>query len=459
LYNFSATDGGLNGLIYSGGVGSPITIGPDGSVYGVLQTGGPYGQGSVYKVTPGGTLTTLFSFGANTPNPGPPNIAGPLILASDGGLYGVTSPSYFSASQGNGTVFRIATSGSYSTVYTFTGNMEARAGLMQATDGNFYGTALNVLTPDGVSTIFKLTPSGKLTPLYNLGATPNDGVLALAPMMQSSDGSLWGTTAEGGAYGEGSVFQLKVPGLGSAATPSIVQGGIVPASGITSTIQPGEWASIFGANLASGTTIWNGDFPTSLGGTTVAVNGKPAYLSYVSPTQINFQAPNDTATGPVPVVVTAPAGTATSTVTLATSAPSFLLLDSKHVAGIILRSNGKGAFGGGTYDILGPTGSSLGYPTVAAKAGDTVELFAVGLGPTNPAVPAGQIFAGAAPTTIPVTLGISGVKVTPSFSGLTEAGVYQLNVTIPAGLVTGDVTLSALVASAQTQPNVVISLQ
>jgi uncharacterized protein (TIGR03437 family) len=107
---------------------------------------------------------------------------------------------------------------------------------------------------------------------------------------------------------------------------------------------------------------------------------------------------------PIPVTVTNAYGTSTSNVQLARYAPSFSLLDSMHVAGIILRSNGSGAYGGGTYDILGPTGSSLGYATVAAKAGDTVELFAVGLGPTNPPVPAGQAFSGAAPTTYPVSL-------------------------------------------------------
>jgi uncharacterized protein (TIGR03437 family) len=102
---------------------------------------------------------------------------------------------------------------------------------------------------------------------------------------------------------------------------------------------------------------------------------------------------------------------ATSTVTLALVAPSFNVLDAKHVAGITLRSNGSGAHCGGAYDIIGPTGSSLGYPTGAAKAGETVELFGVGFGPTNPAVPAGALFAGAAPTTNPVTLSIDNVSV------------------------------------------------
>ena len=204
---------------------------------------------------------------------------------------------------------------------------------------------------------------------------------------------------------------------------------------------------------------WNGDFPTSLGGTSVTINGKAAYLSFVSPTQINLQAPNDTATGPVPVVVTTAGGTATSTVTLAQFAPSLLRLDGKHVAGIIPRSSGSGAYGGGTYDILGPTGNSLGYATVAAKAGDTIEHFSTGLGPTSPAIPAGQVFSGTAPTTNPVNVLINNVSLTPMFAGLSGAGLYQINLTVPAGLGTGDVSLVATVGGAQTPPTVVISLQ
>jgi uncharacterized protein (TIGR03437 family) len=146
-------------------------------------------------------------------------------------------------------------------------------------------------------------------------------------------------------------------------------------------------------------------------------------------------------------------------VTLAQFAPSFFLLDSKHVAGIIPRPNGSGAYGGGTYDILGPTGTSFGYATVAAKAGDTVELFGTGFGPTNPPVSAGQPFSSAAPTTSPVNLLINKVSLTPSFAGLSGAGLDQINLTVPAGLGTGDVPLAATVGGAQTQSGVVISLQ
>jgi uncharacterized protein (TIGR03437 family) len=185
-----------------------------------------------------------------------------------------------------------------------------------------------------------------------------------------------------------------------------------------------------------------------------------AYLWYVSPTQINLQIPNDTTIGSVPVVVTTASGAAAyDTVTLVSVAPSFSLLDAKHVAGIISRSDGTGAYGNGTYDILGPTGTSLGYATVAAGAGDNVVLFGVGFGPTTPTVSAGALFAGAASTNNSVTLSINSTSVTPSFAGESSAGLYQLNIVIPSGLGTGDVPLQASVAGAQTQSTVVISLQ
>jgi uncharacterized protein (TIGR03437 family) len=217
--------------------------------------------------------------------------------------------------------------------------------------------------------------------------------------------------------------------------------------------------SIYGTNLATETATWTGNFPTSLGGTSVTIDGKQAYLSFVSYGQINLQAPNDNATGIVPVVITTSSGTVKSTVTLAQFGPAFFLLDSTHVAGIILRANGKGAYGGGTYDIIGPTGTSLGYATLAAKAGDNVALFGNGFGPTSPSEPAGQPFSGAAATINPVTLRINNVSVTPTFAGLSGPGLYQINLTIPTGLGTGDASLQAMVGGVQTPSGAVISLQ
>ena len=255
-----------------------------------------------------------------------------------------------------------------------------------------------------------------------------------------------GSTPFGVAFTPGAV--------GPATPPAISSGGIVPA-----TVQPGEWVTMYGSNLATATAVWTGNFPISLGGTSVKIDGKAAYLSYVSPGQIDLQVPNDSTTGSVSVDVTTANGTGSSTVTLAQFGPEFFLLDAKHVAGIILRNDGSGAYGGGGYDILGPTGTSLGYKTVAAKAGDTIELFGNGFGPTNPTVQPGQVFSGAAPTTNPVTLHINGVGVVPLFAGLSGAGLYQFNLAVPSGLGTGDVSLQATVGSVETPSGVVISLR
>ena len=241
--------------------------------------------------------------------------------------------------------------------------------------------------------------------------------------------------------------------------PSINAGGVVPIYGTQDIIQPGEWVTIYGQNLANTTASWNGDFPTSLGGTSVTIDGRAAYLAYVSPTQINLQAPDDGARGTVPVVVTTPRGQATAPVILSSLAPSFALLYQNYVAGLIVRSDGSGTYGGGTYDILGPTGNSFGYATVAAKPGDKVELFGVGFGPTTPSVPAGKPFSGAAPINGQISLYINHVLVTPLFVGISSAGLYQINLVVPAGLGEGAVHIHADLGGMRTQKGVLFSLQ
>ncbi len=167
---------------------------------------------------------------------------------------------------------------------------------------------------------------------------------------------------------------------------------------------------------------------------------------------------------PWSVVVTTGSGTANGTLTLAAVGPSLPLLDGVHVAAIILRSDHSGAYGGGTYDILGPTGSSLGYTTVAAKAGDSVALFAVGLGATSPVVLAGQAFSGSAPLVNPIILQIGGlngvgqVNIQTSFAGLSGAGLYQINFTVPSGLGTGDQPIEIIAGGARTPAGAMFSL-
>ena len=247
--------------------------------------------------------------------------------------------------------------------------------------------------------------------------------------------------------------------LTPSALPGICPGGVVPVDSPIPTIQSGSWVSIYGGNLAAGIASWNYDFPTSLGGTSVTIDGKLAYLLYVSPTQIDLQAPDDTATGPVSVVVSTAAGSAASTVTLAAYGPSFSLLgDGKHVAGAIPTPSGSGAYGGGAYDLVGPS-NTFPYNTRPVKAGETLVLFGLGFGPTAPHVPAGQAFSGAAPTSSAVTITIGGVPASVAFSGIAEAGLYQFNLAVPPGTGSGDQALMATVGGVQTPAGPVVTVQ
>jgi uncharacterized protein (TIGR03437 family) len=345
-----------------------------------------------------------------------------------------------------------------------------------AGNNNGFFQAVNAVEPNlnqGGVFVAKINSAGSALLFSSLiGGTDGVGSLAVTGLAVDASGNIYiaGYDRDTTLPTTPGSFQpaLKDPGTGNSydgyigkisLAPSIAAGGIVPNDSSISAIEADEWVSIYGVNFTGADATWNGNFPISLGGVSVTIAGQQAYLWYVSPTQITLQVPNVTSTGPVTVVVTGPNGTVSSTVTLAQFAPAFNLLDAKHVAGIILRSNGSGAYGGGSYDVIGPTGNSLGYATVAAKAGDVVELFGVGFGPTSPPVAPGAVFSGSAATTNPVSLRINNGNVTPSFAGLSAAGLYQINFTVPAGLGTGDVPLVATVGGVSTQPSVVISLQ
>jgi uncharacterized protein (TIGR03437 family) len=162
--------------------------------------------------------------------------------------------------------------------------------------------------------------------------------------------------------------------------------------------------------------------------------------------------------GTVRVTVTNANVTATATTMIAEASPAFSLLrDGVHVDGIILRSDGSGTFGGGTYNVIGPAGNSLGYPTVPAKAGDNIVLYGTGFGPTNP-LDTGPL-SGQRVAVLSVDIRIDDISVRPTFAGLSSPGLFQLNLYLPSGLGRGDRPLAATVIGLSTQKNVVIALQ
>ena len=449
-----------------------LAVDANGNIF-LNTTAGGGGSGQILKVTPDGIITAYAgssSFTVTSMNIGDNGPATKAFIAATG-LAVDASGNLYLADAGTNRIRKVSTLGIITTVagsatsnYSGDGGSATSAGLNSPVAVAVDASGDIFIADAGDYRIREVTPDGNINTIAGTGDRGNSGdggpgtsasVGMLSAMALGSGGKLYFTDVRDSDGA--SLIRLLTP---SVATPSITSGGVVPLDGTSNTIQAGEWSSIFGSSLASTTAVWTGNFPISLGGTSVMVDNKPAYLSYVSPNQINFQMPDDAKTGSVAVVVTTAGGNATSSVTLAQIAPSFSLLDNTHVAGIILRTDGSGTYGGGTYDILGPTGTSLGYKTVAAKAGDVVELFGVGFGPTDQTVPAGAAFSGAAKTTNPVQLLINNIAVTPSFSGITSAGLYQLNVgPLPSGLGTGDVSLVAMVGGSNTQTKVVISLQ
>ena len=174
--------------------------GSDGNFYGTTPLGGSSGSGTVFRITPAGTLTTLHSFsGSDGDYPD-----GELIQGSDGNFYGGT---FF-----GGTLFKITPAGSLTTFHTFSGSdgSDPEGALLQASDGNFYGTTVTGGTNND-GTVFKITPAGVLTSLYSFSG--GDGQSPRTGLIRGSDGNLYGTTDYGGANGVGTLFQITPAGV------------------------------------------------------------------------------------------------------------------------------------------------------------------------------------------------------------------------------------------------------
>ena len=252
------------------------------------------------------------------------------------------------------------------------------------------------------------------------------------------------------ANASGTITVSPSPGNGTAAAtinvsfkvsngPSITS--LVVSSTPSPTISQNTWVEVHGTNLASTTTTWTtlpasafaNSLPTSLAGVSATVDGKPAAIYYVSPTQVNLLTPLDTATGLVPVQLTTTVGTSSTVMaTEAQDSPAFLLYDGVHIAAEHLN-----------YSLLGPVSSSApGYSFTPAAPNETVTFYATGFGQTSP--PIGNQLTGNLPLPKPwPTVLINGLPATVVYAGLSGSGLYLLNVTVPLGAANGDNTVVA----------------
>jgi len=210
LYSFTGWDDG--GYPYAG-----LVQGSDGNFYGTTSNGGTNGVGTVFKISTNGEVMTLYNFGALTNADGNPvdgaNPEAGLVQGSDGNFYGTTQSGgtnlYF------GTVFRISIKGAFTTLYSFAGTNDGASpnGIVQGGDGNLYGTTQSGGTSlHYFGTVFRISTNGTFTSLYSFAGT-NDGANPSAGLVQGSDGSFYGTTENGGTNGSyGTVFKMSTNG-------------------------------------------------------------------------------------------------------------------------------------------------------------------------------------------------------------------------------------------------------
>ncbi len=327
---------------------SPLIQGSDGNLYGITSGGGMYGLGTVFSITTGGTLTTLHSFAStegNTPYSG-------LLQASDGNFYGTTSYGGSGAGctdgGGCGTIFRITSEGTLTTLYNFCEQTNCsdgyypRGSLIQAVDGNLYGITIygGANTKSGspnYGTVFKITTAGVFTSLYSFCALTNcaDGYFP-AGILQATDGNFYGATYYGGAssYGDGTLFKLSSAGALKTLHDFCPKGvepcadgaypeGLMQATdgnfyGVTNEGGHSSHGTAFrlSAGLSSfvETVTASGAAGSSViilgtnltGASKVTFNGTTATFALVSSTEITATVPTGAATGPI--VVTTPKG-------------------------------------------------------------------------------------------------------------------------------------------------------
>jgi uncharacterized protein (TIGR03437 family) len=232
---------------------------------------------------------------------------------------------------------------------------------------------------------------------------------------------------------------------------------VANAEGEAPLIAPNTWVEIKGSNLAApgDSRIWQGsDFsgggltmPTQLDGVSATVNGKAAYIYYISPTQVNILTPPDAISGSVPVRLAYGGQTSAAFMAQAQAlTPAFFV------------------FNGGPYvAAIHPNGAYIGpaslYPglTTPAKPGETIEIYADGFGATNSLVQSGSVMQSGVLIPAPaVTIG--GVAATVQFAGLVGPGEFQFNVVVPAGLGNGDQAIKATYNGASTQAGTLLTV-
>ena len=461
------TSGNISTPVARSGIG--LTFDSAGNLY-ITERNGT----AVFEWTPGGVLSTVaggaFGFSGDG---GPANQA---ALNFPSGVAVDAAGNIYFADKGNNRVRKVDTKGIITT-YAGTGTAgfsgdggpatgaklgmnltAAYLGIAVASTGDLYiadprNNRIRVINPSGVISTFAGNGGGFATGSLGNG----DGGPPASASVQTPYGVRVDSAGSVFIADTGHNLIRKVTGTTtpSGSAPTISANGVVNGASFQPGIVPNSWVTIQGAGLAAKADDWsnsivNGALPTSLDGVSVTMGGKPAYIYYVSPGQLNVLAP-DVPAGPVSVTVTAGGATSASFTTTASAyGPAFFTWPGNQV--VATRTDYSFAVKAGTF-----AGA-----TTAAKPGDVIVLWATGFGPTNPAAPTGVAVPSdkAYPTSSLPTITIDNVTATVYGAALApgSAGLYQIAVQVPASLADGDWPIQALVGGVSSPAGTVLSV-
>jgi uncharacterized repeat protein (TIGR03803 family) len=263
LYSFCSQNGCADGITPYGG----LVLGPDGNFYGTTPVGGSIGAGTVFEITPGGVLTTIYNFCSQSScTDGQEPYAG-LAVSPDGTLYGTTLGGGTSS---GGILFSLTTIGTLAVLHNFCSATNCADGsgvynaLLRASNGTLYGTTINGGTA-GWGTVFSITPAGKFTTLHTFSYT--DGASPWGGLVQARNGSLYGTTSGGGKTDSGTVFQIakgnKFSTIYNFCVKTYCADGVAPIG----TLIQGSNGNLFGTTEAGGVEGWGTVFEVTSSGT------------------------------------------------------------------------------------------------------------------------------------------------------------------------------------------------
>ena len=421
----------------------------------------------IRKITPNGIINTIAGGGqGGDGDPATAALLGPgyFVLAPDGSIY---LNDDFAAGYFNKPLLRkISPAGIVSTVagngtrtYSGDGGPATAAGLAGIrgvaldSGGNLYistGNRIRKIAPNGIITTYAGTTDA--------GSGGNGGP-ATSATFNNPNGMV---TDSNNVIYVADTFNRQIRKIIPATPPSIsFTSALVPVWGGNAAFGSNMYVTIYGSNLATVAQSWENSFtggtaPTSLGGVSVTVNNKPAFIQYVGPGQVNINTPDDTATGPVNIVLTNGVGISnTGTATRARLSPTLLSVPGFSAGTKLYVVAQTPAFD----SFIGPPGLVAGVTFKTAKPGDTVIIFATGCGPTNPATQAGVLASQTAPLALSYQMKIGGIPANVTFAGMLAGtvGLYQINVVIP-NVTAGDQPVEWIIDGVPNAQNLVIAI-